>query len=189
MAFQFLIIVIGLIAGWVRKGSVWNIPNIRIRLIWALPLAYILQHVAIRYLVGAPYVVGLLTSYLMLLVFCIWNYAVPGIKWALAGILSNLLVMSVNGLRMPAYIPAVKKILPWDVALLEKGMIGKSVAMSPHTHLNFLGDIFLFNIWPQSIISIGDILFAIGLAILLQSAMLSARRDSRVDAMVQGTER
>ncbi|MBX5436713.1 MAG: DUF5317 family protein, partial [Alicyclobacillaceae bacterium] len=44
-----------------------------------------------------------------------------------------------------------------------------------HTHLNFLGDIFPITIWPQSIISIGDIVFSIGLVILIQYAMRSGK--------------
>lgn len=72
---------------------------------------------------------------------------------------------------MPAYVPAVKAMAPNILPLVVKGEYGKSIAMSSTTHLNFLGDIFYFQIQPASLISVGDIIFAIGLVVLIQHAM------------------
>ncbi|MBX5436951.1 MAG: DUF5317 domain-containing protein, partial [Alicyclobacillaceae bacterium] len=163
MAFQFLVILAGLVLGWVRGGSVWSITQVRLRYIWVLPAAYVLQHVSIHDLHGVLYQVVIVLSYLALLLFCAVNFRVPGITWAFAGTLANFVVMAVNHLRMPAYLEAVKRIDPSAVGPLQRGEMGKSIAMSAHTHLNFLGDIFPITIWPQSIISIGDIVFSIGL--------------------------
>ncbi len=171
MAFQACVVLTGLIIGWLRKGSLWAIPNVRLRALRILPVAYGLQHVSIAYLNGLAYELVLVLSYCVLLVFCLINVRVPGLLWAGVGTAANFLVMLVNGLRMPAYVPAVQHMAPSYVPLLLSGHYGKSVAMSSTTHLNFLGDIFSFAIQPVSLISVGDILFAIGLVLLIQHAM------------------
>jgi hypothetical protein len=177
LSFHVLVLLAGLLVGWFKKGSIWNITNIRLRLLWILPVAYLIQHVSITYLSGSMYELAIVASYLALLMFCLLNWKVPGLIWAAGGTLSNFLVMLVNGLRMPAYIPAVQQMDSKLVPLLEKGEFGKSIAMSSSTHLNFLGDIFYVHVQPPSLVSIGDILFAIGLIILIQHAMRSGRSE------------
>jgi hypothetical protein len=90
--------------------------------------------------------------------------------------------MAANGLRMPAYIPAVRHFNPSVVPSLIRGEYGKSIAMGNNTHLNFLGDIFTFDIGYVTLISIGDVLFAIGLVIFIQHAMIYQSRSTRHDA-------
>ncbi|MCL6600014.1 MAG: DUF5317 domain-containing protein [Alicyclobacillus macrosporangiidus] len=176
MAFQVLTIFSGMLIGWFRRGSLWSIPYVSLRLVWILPLAYLSQVVSIHHLWGVWYELLLVFSYILLIIFCGINIQAPGVIWAMAGTIANLAVMLCNGLRMPAYIPAVQKMNAALVPLLEEGTYGKSVAMSTHTHLNFLGDIFYFDVPPGSLISIGDILIAIGIVIFIQHAMRSERR-------------
>ncbi|WP_029421653.1 DUF5317 domain-containing protein [Alicyclobacillus macrosporangiidus] len=178
MAFQVLPILAGLIVGWARKGSLWAIPRINLKLVWVLPISYLIQVVSIHDLNGISYQITLVVSYIGLLIFCGVNYRVPGVLWAMGGTAANFVVMLCNGLRMPAYIPAVEKMAPQLVPLLIRGQYGKSIAMSDSTHLNFLGDIFYFKIPPQSLVSVGDILIAIGLVLFLQDAMRVERRVS-----------
>ncbi|GMA51292.1 hypothetical protein GCM10025857_26490 [Alicyclobacillus contaminans] len=187
MAFQVTVVLTGLLVGWIRKGSVWDITNIRIRLLWLLPIAYLLQHISIAYLDGVYYELSIVLSYLALMVFCAVNIRTPGIAWGLAGTASNFLAMVVNGLRMPAYVPAVEHMAPSYVPALMSGHYGKSVAMSSKTHLNFLGDIFSFQIHPVSLLSIGDILFAIGFVILIQHAMRSGRSANNSETLTRTT--
>lgn len=136
-----------------------------------LPVPYVLQHVSIFYLTGPLYEAVVVLSYVLLIVFCVMNVKVPGVVWALGGTLTNFIALLANNLRMPAYIPAVKAMAPQILGALRDGTYGKSIAMTAHTHLNFLGDIFGFNIWPPSLLSIGDISFSIGLIVLIQHAM------------------
>lgn len=168
-----LVILTGLAVGWIRKGKILAMPFVKLKLIWLLFVAYALQHISIAWLHGTAYEVVLVVSYLSILGFCVVNWRVPGVIWNLAGTAANFLVMSVNGLRMPAYLPAARALDAALVPALIRGQYAKSVAMSTHTHLNFLGDIFSFAIKPASLISVGDILFAIGLVILIQHAMRS----------------
>lgn len=170
MAFEVIVVLTGIIVGWIRKGSIWAVPHIRLKWLWLLPIAFVLQHISIHYLNGLWYQSVTVVSYISLLAFCARNVRVPGVLWTLIGTACNFLVMMINGIRMPAYLPAVQMIDPSAVSPLKSG-VGKSVAMTVHTHLNFLGDIFPFDIWPRSIISIGDVLFAIGFVIVIQHAM------------------
>jgi len=171
LAFEILVIITGLVIGWWKKGSLWNMANIRMRVLWMLPVPYILQHVSIFYLTGPLYQVVIVSSYVLLIAFCVLNARVYGVLWAMAGTIANFIALAANGLKMPAYIPAVKAMAPQILPALEASEYGKSIAMSGSTHLNFLGDIFAFNIWPPSLLSIGDILFSIGLIVLIQHAM------------------
>lgn len=100
----------------------------------------------------------------------------------LGGTLANVVALAANGLRMPAYVPAVRMMAPKILGQLEAGTYGKSIAMTASTHLNFLGDIFAFNVYPQSLLSVGDILFSIGLVVLIQNAMRAGSKGRAVDA-------
>lgn len=170
-----LVIFAGIIIGWIRKGSLLSLTNIRLKGLWILPVAYLAEHVSVVALHGITYELTIVCSYVALLAFCLLNLRVQGVVWTTVGTAANFLVMVVNGLRMPAYMPAVKQLDPTLIPRLLAGNYGKSIAMSATTHLNFLGDIFPFYIKPASLISIGDILFAIGFLILVQHAMCSGR--------------
>ncbi len=164
-------LLIGCVIGLVRGGSISNLAFLKLKRLWILPVAYAVQYTSIYYLRGLEYEFLILLSYLMLILFCLLNQLVAGVKIAAVGIFLNFLVMVTNHFRMPAYLPSVMRIDPKAALLLKQGLIGKSIAMSGSTHLNFLGDIFSVHIGRGSLISIGDILFSIGIAVLIQHAM------------------
>lgn len=171
MPLQIFAIATGLVVGWIRNGSLWSLTNAEFNWLLLLPPAYILQVASINYLHGDIYKWMLVISYLLLVAFCIRNLRVPGVWWTFAGTASNFLVMSTNGLRMPAYMPPVYSFSKHTALLLQNGQFGKSVAMGTSTSLNFLGDIFFLKVQPPTLVSLGDILFAIGIVILIQHAM------------------
>lgn len=175
MAVETLVIISGLIAGWARKGSIWAITGINMRYLWVLPFAYILQNISIYHMHGDSYKTCIIVSYVLLLSFCTINRKFPGVYWAILGTFLNFLELLFNGLRMPALVSAVKQIGPQVLPHLLSGTYGKSIAMTSHTHLPFLGDIFSFRVPPMSIISVGDILFSVGLIMIIQHAMLQER--------------
>lgn len=176
-AYEILVVLAGLTVGWLRKGSLWNVTSVRLRFVWLLPVAYLLQHFSIYDMRGVDYQISIVLSYIGLIVFCVLNLRTPGLKWALTGTMANFLVMLANGLRMPAYLPIIRAVNPKLIPLLIEGKVGKSIAMTSHTHLNFLGDIFPFRVWPESMISIGDVLFGIGFILIIQHAMMPSRRE------------
>lgn len=171
MTFEILVIAAGLVVGFLKKGNVWNMANLRLKVLWMLPIPYVLQHISVFYLHGVLYEAVLVVSYILLIMFCVTNIRVPGVAWSLFGTLANFVALAANGLRMPAYVPAVRAMAPSILPSLEAGTYGKSIAMGPSTHLNFLADIFGVDLWPGSLLSIGDILFCIGLIVLIQYAM------------------
>jgi hypothetical protein len=130
-----------------------------------------MQYISVYHLRGLEYEILLVLSYTSIIIFCVLNREVPGVKWALFGTSTNFLAMLTNGLRMPAYLPAVEQVSPQLVPLLIKGEVGKSVAMSSQTHLNFLGDIFSIQLGPPTLVSVGDLMFAAGLVLFLIHAM------------------
>lgn len=185
MAFQALTIIVALLIGWIRRGSLWSIGRLKVRVWWILPIAYVLQHISVFYLTGTAYRLVIVLSYIVMLGFCTLNLRLPGVWWALVGTGANFVALLVNGLRMPAYMPTVRVMAPQIIPMLKAGTYGKSIAMSSTTHLNFLGDIFGFNVRPASLLSIGDILFSIGLVIIIQYAM-RIKDEGRVDGTVLG---
>lgn len=168
-------LVVGCIIGFFRGGNLWAVTKLKLKYVWVLPLAYILQYITINYFNGIVYEFFLVVSYLLLIGFCAINYKISGIKIAMVGIIANFTAMAVNQLRMPAYLPSVYRIDPAAVPLLKMGKMGKSIAMTQSTHLNFLGDIFTFSLGKGSLVSIGDILFGIGIAVVIQYAMCLER--------------
>jgi len=187
LAFQAIVILIGLIIGWSKRGSFWSIMNVRIRAISLLPLSYAAQYISINYLGNSSYQIGIVLSYVMLLLFCILNTDIPGLKWTFVGTALNFLVMSVNNFRMPAYLIAVHKLNPVVVPLLMKGHYGKSVAMTGATHLKFLADIFAIDVGVKALVSIGDLLFGIGLVIFIQHAMRLPKEVKYDEGIVEET--
>jgi hypothetical protein len=173
--YLFLPLVAGCLIGFIKRGSIWNLSLLKLKWIWVVPIAYVIQYASIYFLQGPDYEVFILMSYLTLILFCFRNRLVPGVKITLIGIFLNLLVLAVNHLRMPAYLPAARILDPNSVEHLKEGLIGKSIAMTNDTHLNFLGDIFTIHIGRGSLVSIGDILIGIGIMVLIQYAMCIER--------------
>lgn len=171
MAFELCSIVIGLIVGFWKKGSIWNIPNLKLKFVWLLPAGYGLETYSIAHLTGEYYRINVILSYTTILIFCVINIRRTGIAWTALGTSANFICMLWNGLRMPAYVPAVQSVAPKLLPSLYAGHIGKSIAMTSHTSMNFLGDIFIFNFYSVTLISIGDILFGAGILLFIQHAM------------------
>ncbi|GGJ05198.1 hypothetical protein GCM10010885_12860 [Alicyclobacillus cellulosilyticus] len=184
MGFEILALFIGFILGWLKKGSFWNLTNLPLRGLLTLPVAFVLEYLSVHVFSGLMYEVSIVVSYILSLVFCALNFRLPGVVWAGLGTLSNFIAMAANGLRMPVYLPAVKQMGAGLVERLLHGDFNKSIAMSSHTRLNFLGDIFSIRVPPPSIISIGDILIMTGIIILVQYGMTMARRETRRESSV-----
>ncbi len=173
LAFVGLAIVAGIVIGYIRKGNLLNLAQFRLKWFWILPASYIFQFLSIHVLADSLYGICIVLSYLGLLLFCYLNFSVRGIALAGMGIFLNFLEMSLNDLRMPAYVPAVRAVSPKMVAILEAGHYYKSSAMTGHTVLPFLGDIIPVKLYPETIASIGDFMFAIGIVLLITQAMTS----------------
>lgn len=177
LAFEALAVIIGFVVGWIKKGSLLQLSSLRTTAVWLLPIAYVSQALSIHLRNALIYEILISVSYLLLLSFCVINTSLPGVKWAGVGTFLNFLEMACNGLRMPAYVPAVRMVEPGALSLLKTGHAGKSVAMDPHTIMPFLGDIIPIRLPFPSVVSIGDCLFSIGLVLLIVNLMTSNSGD------------
>lgn len=181
---MFLIgaVVIGVVLGYVLRGKIANLSGLRLRSLWLVAIAILIQF-AIFPLFSSraifPYATAELhlASYGLLFLFFVINYRVWALLVIAVGSISNLLVIAVNGGRMPSSVHALTSAGQPEIAskLVTEGAWGNVVLMSDKTRLNFLGDwLYLPHGVPlATAFSIGDFTIAIGLIILIVWGMHS----------------
>ncbi|MDP4147475.1 MAG: DUF5317 domain-containing protein [Bacillota bacterium] len=173
-------IVYGIIISLILGGSFQGLLAISLKQPLLIVLSFFIQFGSIfifpNYLLTA-----VIISNFGLLFFCFVNVKVTGFKYMLIGIFLNLIVMILNRGRMPVDVEAAKIMSPKDVPALLAGKYGKHIALSDHTHLNFLGDIFFLRYpYPRPIIiSLGDIVLSIGVILFLYSVMVKGKKKSK----------
>ena len=181
---MFLIgaVIIGVVLGYVLSGRIRNLSRLSLRSLWLVGVAILIQF-AIFPLFSSraifPYATTQLhlTSYALLFLFFIVNYRVWALLVIAAGSISNLVVIAVNGGRMPSSPYALTCAGQPEIAqkLITDGVMGNVALMGDRTHLNFLGDwLYLPRGVPlATAFSIGDLTIAIGLVILIVWGMPS----------------
>jgi len=120
----------------------------------------------------------------LLLLAAVWaNRQLPGMRWIGMGLLLNLVVMVANGGWMPITPEALTQV--GHTSLVPSLAPGTRVASSKsillprqETTLWFLSDVLILaRPFPvPSVFSVGDVLIALGVFLLVQSAMLSYRK-------------
>lgn len=176
--------VAGLAAGWIGGGRLRNILELPflyapLALVWlalAVQLAMLLVSDALATeAIGASYVLVAAAIALVIrrivvergVCLPVWALAIIGVGWLL-----NVVVMTANGG------------MPFDAdALVQAGMspdmadhgvlIPKRLPLTDHSQLAFLGDVILLP-GLRILVSLGDIVLAIGIAALLFSGMRSS---------------
>jgi len=121
------------------------------------------------------YVVGLATSALCAAAFCARNMRVAGVPLVTLGLLSNALVVALNG-AMPVSVSAAHRA---DVPVIDiaTGHDTRHKIATSATTLSFLGDVIAVPLpFRSEVISPGDALVAAGLAELVVMGMLRRRR-------------
>ncbi|MBW6463306.1 MAG: DUF5317 family protein [Bacillota bacterium] len=168
-------ILLGVIIGWLIKGRVKNLNNIELPG-WPLIItAIVLQTIILadfHFFQGylepySPYLYML--SFLLLLVFIIMQKLQTGIILIGIGILLNLVVITANQGKMPVDTSR----LPDNVAAeLAAGTMSPFHTVSDEkTNLSLLGD--WIPVWYKDnrLLSIGDILLALGVIIYIPDNM------------------
>ena len=170
-------IFLGFLAG-VLRAKINRLP-LRVpylRWIWLVPLAYLPQWIAFnlpatREVVPIQWVsIALVSSQILLLVFCALNLRLPGFIILGLGLLANLIVISLNHGLMPISPETVKLIYPsFYSGELHSGKrlgFGKDIILSNNqTRLWWLSDTLILAIPLLNRLvafSLGDLLIALG---------------------------
>jgi DHA3 family macrolide efflux protein-like MFS transporter len=174
-------IAVGLVAGLLAGGSISNVAEVRLRWMGALFLAVVVRfgteaaltrEIPVAETLRLPLLV---TAYLILLTGLWANRRQPGMAIALIGILSNAVVIGVNGGRMPIWEPslAAAGLTLGDVPTALHNLLPASLDGSFLVHLGPFGDVIPI---PLSLIrnvaSVGDLLISIGLGFFLFATVL-----------------
>ncbi len=154
-------IALGLGFGLVTGGHIGNLSRLRFRRPWLILVALVVRELLIvtplKSVNGAQYLYALALAGIV--AWTIWHAGrIRGIWVVAIGAALNLLVVAVNGSRMPV---APEFAGPLSGA----GTIGEYTIMGSSTHLNLLGDWIALYPFPQAY-SPGDVVIAMGLAVV-----------------------
>lgn len=179
-------IVVGIIVGIIRGGSLSRLAEFPFRYGWLVIVALALEVLIFSswfeqlglpaYVLPALYILSLL----MLLAVVVMNRARVGVLILGVGIFLNFLVIATNGGYMPASAEVMRQVglEEREVAMRDKGYVTNNTLATPESKLAFLGD-YLYIDLPlirQQVFSPGDAFIAFGMFILVSQAMVWRRR-------------
>ena len=175
MLWLALVIFVATTIALLRGGRLVNLADIRLRLWWLLPLGFGLQASPVLLPDDAAWTTGVgvalvLVSYLPLLLLVILNRERKGMWLAGLGILMNFSVIAANG-GMPVLAEAALAAARYEEGI--RVVYGfKHVALDATTLLSFLADVIPVRLFGQGqVISLGDVLLAVGLGAFLEDEL------------------
>lgn len=175
-----LLLGLSLVVAFARGGHIQHLAGLRVRQLWLFFIPFVLQLIAFSPIGdqtwhGAPlarllYVLSLLVAAAALVL----NWRLPGTGMIALGLAANALVIALNGGFMP--VSAEARALAGMPPLLEREM--NVIPMTKATMLPWLADIIpLPSFLPfANVISVGDVLVAIGGIIFIQRTLVPPRR-------------
>lgn len=185
--------ILSVVIALIRRGKLLRLADLEVKHFWMIYIPAILLFASVFGRLIVPKTVWvpvsgwlhILATVAFLVVF-VANITLPGMKWLLTGWTLNLVPILANSGKMPVSYAAAKMAnVPKDqLAMLLKPMM-RHVLMTSHTRANFLADI-IPTPKPPSLInpcvnSIGDILMAVGLFILIQVTMCPRKTKDKAD--------
>ena len=167
-------IIFAIIIGYILKGRMKNFEAVDIKGLYAVTFSFILQFIVIMLIRkgflqshGIIYILHLF-MYILLFYFVYLNKQYLFIVIMGVGFLLNALPIFFNGGLMPVDVQACRSIgLIVDVTKL-----GMYKVLNSGTRLWFLSDIIPKNFITKEVISIGDLVIAIGLMLFMINIML-----------------
>jgi len=174
-------IVLGLVAGLIAGGRLGNLLAIRMKWLPAIFLAVVvrfgteaalLRDVPVAETLRVPLLVF---AYAILLVALWANRRLPGISIAFVGVLSNAVVIAVNGGMMPIWAPslATAGLTPADVLSPIHYIMPPPLDAAFLAHLGPLADVVPIPVpFVRNVASIGDVVISIGLGFFLFATVL-----------------
>jgi hypothetical protein len=164
----FLVAIgVGLLAGLAARGRLENLAHLHFRWPWLVVAVLVVREATVltplHRVEGVQYVYA--ASLAGLVAWTLWHVSrVAGIWLVAAGSALNLVVIAANGGRMPVA-PELAG------SLLQRGHAGQYIVMASDTRLNWLADWMVFRLGPVEIYSPGDLIVALGIAVLVAMAM------------------
>jgi len=165
-------VILGVILGYVSGGRLFRLGQLRLRALWLVPAALLIQLLIFPLFTDRPLLEAgtaplHLLSYSLVFVFLAANLRTRPLLVVAIGALLNLLVIAANGGYMPSSAEALSRAGSADVAelLTEQGTYGNVRLMGDGTRLNLLGDLLFL---PRGVplaaaFSVGDVVMALGL--------------------------
>lgn len=172
-------IIVSFIVGFLRKGNLRALAQLKLKWGWIFPLLLAVQ-LAVFTLQNDSKFLGQISGYIYILVYVLgllflyMNRKNPGFLLILIGVFLNFLVMVLNGGRMPVSLEAASILEPGYLDVLKEQLYAKHTALTESTKLGLLGDVIpVTDPYPRTqIISIGDIIMNIGAFLFIQFLMV-----------------
>lgn len=169
----FEAIILGLIIGFIRRGKISRLAYVHFNwktLIFIsalLYLAIIVMNLGLFNYSSPLYSIFLLLSYVFTGLFLIANISMKFMAVPLIGLSLNLLAFLSNSFKFPLSSEAAAKL--YGTEMLELLNSGKILLFTPAdgATLSFLGNIITIGNWI--IVSVGDIITAIGVILVVQA--------------------
>ena len=157
-----LSIAVGLVFGLVAGGKLSNLGKVRFRWPWIVVVVILVRFLVLttplNAIEGAQYLYVLALA--VIVAWTAWHLnRVRGIGLISAGAALNLIVILANGGRMPVA-PELA------TSMGSRTTVGQYTVMGSQTNLNILGDWIKLGPIPEAY-SVGDVLIAVGLAIVV----------------------
>ena len=173
--------LLSLLVGKIRGGKIRNLENLYIDGWYLFVLSFSIEIISLLIITRGDGALSKLLEesffYIHILIYSIliiglsMNWSSIGLRIVLFGSILNFLPMLFNNGKMPVLLEALKySKLTDQITLLEEGRIMTHALATGNTKLIILGDIIPIGkpyIFPK-IISLGDLLIALGLFILIQ---------------------
>ncbi|MEN6373086.1 MAG: DUF5317 domain-containing protein [Armatimonadota bacterium] len=183
--------ILSIIIALIRRGRLRRLADLEIKSLWLvfIPAFIIIVSMVLGKYLGKTILWSHLTGLLHIiasiafLVFFWANRKLPGMKWFLAGWVLNLFPIVLNAGKMPVSEKAAAIAGVADVLNRSEGMRHIVMSGSAWSKFNFLGDTIpvpklITDALPcglskvfSGIFSIGDVLMAVGIFILIQLTM------------------
>lgn len=174
MPWLVAVLLVSIFVSILRGGRFENLSGIHLRMWLLLPLGYIIQN-ATFFLPNTTWApragfLLILFSYIPLMIVVIANRDKPGLWISSIGILMNFSVIAINR-GMPVLTESIQAATHFALETVTISNF-KHVIFDQGTHLGFLADVIPMNILGMStVISLGDVLLALGLGVFLEDQL------------------
>ncbi|WP_377887652.1 DUF5317 domain-containing protein [Alkalihalobacillus sp. R86527] len=173
-------IILAILIGFLRKGSLKGFAYLSFRAGWIFPLLLLIEIGIFTYQSSYAWI-GEYSGLVFMLIYAVGMMFLwlnrkmnVGIPILLLGVFLNFIVMALNGGRMPVSLEAATILDPAYANAIQDGLYGKHAVLTESTVLGFLGDVIpITDPYPKDqVISIGDIVMNIGIFIFIQRVMV-----------------